>query len=281
MSTKQQFGGEWTIEKLGILSDYLDFYVKALKNQSFDLIYIDAFAGTGRIKIGNEDEYIEIDGSAKLSLSTVESFDYYYFIEKKKSYARELEQLITTEFSNKKDKVDIINKDCNLALVELCERINWKKTRAVLFLDPYATEVTWETLQVIADTKAIDVWYLFPYSAANRLMKKNGEIDELWRKKLNSIFGTDSWEEKFYFEDPQMNFLDDTVTKVKNANQDSLKQYIEEQLKTVFPYVSNKSRFLYNKNNSPLFLFCFAVSNDNRKAYGLASKVANYILNSK
>ena len=48
MSTKQSFGGPWTIEKLNILSNYLDFYTTALKNLPFQLMYIDAFAGTKR-----------------------------------------------------------------------------------------------------------------------------------------------------------------------------------------------------------------------------------------
>ena len=33
----------------------------------------------------------------------------------------------------------------------------WKDNRAVLFLDPYATEVQWETLEAIAKTKSIDL----------------------------------------------------------------------------------------------------------------------------
>jgi len=57
MGTQQKFGGPWTVEKLNILSDYLAFYTTALKSMPFDLIYIDAFAGTGRIKIGDEDDY--------------------------------------------------------------------------------------------------------------------------------------------------------------------------------------------------------------------------------
>ena len=47
--TAQKFGGKWTVEKLGILSSYFDYYLKALKNQPFKKIYIDAFAGTGTI----------------------------------------------------------------------------------------------------------------------------------------------------------------------------------------------------------------------------------------
>jgi three-Cys-motif partner protein len=46
----QKFGGNWTVEKLNILSDYLDFYLNALKNQKFGKIYIDAFAGSGKIE---------------------------------------------------------------------------------------------------------------------------------------------------------------------------------------------------------------------------------------
>ncbi|MCL2321065.1 MAG: three-Cys-motif partner protein TcmP [Oscillospiraceae bacterium] len=62
-----------------------------------------------------------------------------------------------------KDKVTIINEDCNIALKSICEDINWNKNRAILFLDPYTTEVEWNTLKIVAATIAIDVWYLFPF----------------------------------------------------------------------------------------------------------------------
>ena len=35
MSELQQFGGDWTIEKLDILTGYLDAYLTALKNFHF------------------------------------------------------------------------------------------------------------------------------------------------------------------------------------------------------------------------------------------------------
>lgn len=276
MATKQKFGGPWTVEKLNILSDYLDFYVQALKNQPFNLIYIDAFAGTGKIKIGDEDDFVEIDGSAKLALDSKISFDKYYFIEKKKSFAKELNQLITDEYSDKKSIIEVINDDCNNALRKLCDSIDWSQNRAVLFLDPYATAVNWETLRIIASTKSIDVWYLFPYSAANRMLKINGEIDESWKAKLISIFGSNDWENELYNEDPQINLFGDSHV-VKSNQKEALKNYIEKRLNAIFPYVSKKSRILCNKNNSPLFLFCFAVSNDSPKAWGLAAKVANHI----
>ena len=300
MSTKQSFGGAWTVEKLNILSDYLNFYVTALKNQPFDLIYIDAFAGTGHINLGSdtkgfvcgqigidmnevtEPEEETIPGSAMLALSAKEPFSHYYFIEKNRKFAAELETLVETDYPQRKSNVTIRKgEDCNTVLLELCQKaIDWRNYRAVLFLDPYAADVRWETLQAVSNTGAIDVWYLFPFSAVNRMMTKDGNIDPKWREKLNSIFGDNSWEQKFYEENPQISMFD-TPSIMRNVSIDKLKNYIEERLGTLFPKVSQHSRVLYNSKRSPLFMFCFAVSNPDYKAQGLALKVANYILQGK
>ena len=277
MSTKQKFGGPWTVDKLNILSEYLDFYTTALKNQPFDLLYIDAFAGTGKILIGDEEQYEEIAGSARLALQSTGQFAEYIFIEKKKSFARELEEMVEKDFPDKKKRVKIENGDCNHVLLDICQKVNWQRARAVLFIDPYAADVKWETLEAVVATRAIDVWYLFPFHAANRLMTRSGKIDPLWEEKLNSIFGDNSWRDRFYLDDPQFNMFG-TTDKIKNASTEELKLYIEERLGTIFAKVSNNSRILFNRKSSPLFLFCFAVSNENPKAKALAMRVANYIL---
>ena len=65
-------------------------------------------------------------------------------------------------------------------------------------------------MKTIAATKAIDVWYLFPFSAAQRLMVNDGnKIDESWKRKLNALFGDDGWFDRFYKPDPQISFLGD------------------------------------------------------------------------
>lgn len=280
MGTGQKFGGPWTVEKLNILSEYLNFYTTALKNQPFQLIYIDAFAGTGKINIGSEGKYVVIDGSARLALQASGQFAEYIFIEKKKSFAKELEEMVQQEFPQQASRVKILNEDCNQALINICQKVNWKNSRAVLFLDPYAADVRWETLNAVAATEAIDVWYLFPFGAANRLMKKAGEIDPTWQEKLNSIFGDNSWETRFYEESPQIDLFNDTP-KERVVNTESLKKYIETRLNTIFSKVSPNSRVLSNRKNSPLFLFCFAVSSKKPKAIGLAMTVADYILRDK
>lgn len=104
MATKQNFGGPWTVEKLDILSRYLEFYTTALKEQPFQLVYIDAFAGTGRIKIGDEDDYEIIDGSARLALQANGNFAEYIFIEKKKHFQKNWKTWLQMSFLKKSTK---------------------------------------------------------------------------------------------------------------------------------------------------------------------------------
>ena len=84
------FGGSWTQEKLDILRAYLDAYTTALKDQPFQLIYVDAFAGEGFWRPGSDymsEEYGEfadlLKGSAAIALEIQDKpFDRLVFIEK-------------------------------------------------------------------------------------------------------------------------------------------------------------------------------------------------------
>ncbi|MEW6074198.1 MAG: hypothetical protein AB1726_16580 [Planctomycetota bacterium] len=59
--------------------------------------------------------------------------------------------------------------------------------RKVLFLDPYGMQVEWVTIEAVAQTKAIDLWVLFPLGVGvNRLLTKSGEIPESWRPSPRS-----------------------------------------------------------------------------------------------
>lgn len=47
--------GPWSADKLAALEAYLAFYNTALKNQPFERVYIDAFAGAPRSKVRGSD----------------------------------------------------------------------------------------------------------------------------------------------------------------------------------------------------------------------------------
>jgi three-Cys-motif partner protein len=270
------FGGDWTIEKLDILTKYCNFYLAALKAKSFQKVYIDAFAGSGNVHLNDGSI---IDGSAKLALGATIKFDKYIFIEKDKRKVQELNDLILQNYFELKERIEVYHDDCNSRIIKLCESLDWKTNRAIMFLDPFAMALKWETLKKIAKTKAIDVWYLFPFSATTRLMTKNGTIENSWKAKLTDIFGDEGWFREFYQPSQQLCLFDDDPPRYcKDANLDSMKKYICSRLKTIFPAVADNPRVLFNTKNTPLFLFCFAVSNDNPKAIRLALKVADHIL---
>src|SRR5690606_24601920 len=119
-----------------------------------------------------------IDGSARVALKTQPPFDRYIFIEKHRKRFAELERL-KVEFPALAEKIDVICGEANSHVQRLCEE-DWisQRRRAVMFLDPYGTQVTWDTIKAIAETRAIDLWILFPIGTVNRLLNRNGEIRE-------------------------------------------------------------------------------------------------------
>jgi three-Cys-motif partner protein len=202
--TGQLFGGSWTEKKLEILKGYLDTYNKVLKNKPFVRVYIDAFAGTGYRQQRKSQYHIQglfedleqdeseqfLKGSAKLALEARPSFHRYIFIESDQNKINELEKL-HKEHPEKANQIDIVQSDANEFIQNYCKDENWTNTRAVLFLDPFATEVKWITIEAIAKTRCIDVWILFPLMAVNRLLAKDPQ--KISYDRLNMIFGTRDW----------------------------------------------------------------------------------------
>ena len=284
--TSQKFGGDWTAKKLNIFTSYLDAYLIALQNQKFKKIYIDAFAGTGEIETSDGEAYLA--GSAKRALSAEKRFDYYYFIESDESKASELEHMIDTEFPHLKRFTTVYRGDANEKLGKIINDIDWRFNRGLLFLDPYATQVDWATLERVAGTKSIDVWYLFPFSALNRMLPKNGKYGS-WENTIDRLLGDNGWRTEFYKKDPQVSLFDlglidggeDEDRVIKDASLEHIKEYIISRLETTFPCVSNNPRIFKNSKNSPMFLFCFAISNESVAAQRLALRIAEHILKNK
>lgn len=289
-----RFGGDWTTAKLGVLAGYLTAYTTALKDTQFRKGYIDAFAGTGyraARKSGSDEESAQtllpelaaeepqslLDGSATIALRTDPPFDSYVFIEKSAKRCDQLENL-KTEFPQLCDRIHVRQGEANTEIRDLCSK-DWRRHRAVLFLDPYGMQVEWKTIEAIASTKAIDLWLLFPYSVGvNRLLTKSGEIPEAWQKRLDLFLGTKDWRERLYRQESQRGLFGDDEDRVVKAKLDAIGAYFNERLASVFAGVAQQPGVLRNSSNSPLYLLCFAVGNDKGKAKEIALRIANHLL---
>jgi three-Cys-motif partner protein len=272
---EHRFGGPWTQLKLDVLRKYLHFYAKALKNQKFQLIYIDAFAGSGSSTCCVNGEDIQLDGSASIALNSTPPFDEYIFIE---NHAKRFSALKTLCESYEGKKIRLCSEDANGQVRKLCTETDWKNTRAVMFLDPYGLEVDWETIEAIANTRAIDLWYLFSLSGLYRQAALDLDaVDEHKAARLTACLGTDGWEQAFYCENKQHDFFKDTPGQHRHADVDVMEKFVkEERLKAIFGAVAPPLRLPLQ--GAPLYSLFFAVANRSGPAIGLSMKVAKYIL---
>lgn len=175
------------------------------------------------------------------------------------------------------EDIILVNADANAYLTDLCLNYNWSRNRAVLFLDPFGMQVNWTTIEAIAKTGAIDLWYLFPLGVAvNRLLKRDGAINEPLRERLNKLFGTSEWYESFYQTSITMDMFGEQKRTIKVSDFGLVSKYFVERLNTVFPGVADNPLALLNSRNIPLYLLCFA--SGNKRGAKTAVRIAQYIL---
>jgi len=285
----QQFGGDWTEKKLSMVESYLKAYTQALKNKGFNLWYIDAFAGTGYRELksnGIESELLFpelaedpsqrlLEGSVRKALQIDRPFDRYVFIEQSLRKCMELTAL-QAEFRDL--KIQIEKGDANQVIRELCSKTNWRGNRAVLFLDPFGMQVEWSTLEAVAGTKAIDLWLLFPLGlGAIRLLKRDGNISEAWRNRLDAFFGGREWQDVFFRVEQVQNLFGETEDQIlREVDLPKMQAYFTEKLQGIFEQVAPNPKLLTNSRGQSLFLLFFAVGNP--RGADLAIKIARQIL---
>lgn len=269
------WGGAWTEIKVEVLSKYLRFYTLALKNKYWwNRIYIDAFAGTGQCEIRDGEGSKIIDGSAKRALDNSPPFQKLIFIEADGKRHKELKELCS-HYPEK--EIEIFESDANKKIQEICISTNWNNNRAVLFLDPYGMETDWSTIEAIAKTKAIDLWYLFPLSGFYRnLPRQKKAQDQSKIDSLNKLLGTNEWE-SFYTE--QQNFTPDLFLQsepdmVRENDWKDLSEFVKDRLERIFVAVTHP--LILPIKGAPQFALFFAVSN--KAAIGPGMRAANWIL---
>jgi three-Cys-motif partner protein len=289
-----RFGGDWTTRKLDVVAGYLRGYTKALKNTTFQKLYIDAFAGTGYRTIKKDrqadsklatlfsdlaetEPQALLDGSARIALQTAPPFDRYLFIEQDADRCTSLKHL-QEEFPDLASRIDVRQNDANEAIRSICSGGDWHRQRAVLFLDPYGMQVEWSTIEAIAGTKAIDLWLLFPLGmGVNRLLTRSGDIPESWRRRLDLMLGTKEWFDAFYKAKSNSTLFGEEEDLIK-AKTDTIGRYFNDRLKDVFKGGVAQPGVLWNSRNSPLYLLCFAVGNPHSPAKDIALRIANHML---
>jgi three-Cys-motif partner protein len=289
MMAQIKFGGAHTERKLQKLEAYLRAYTTALKNQNFHLIYFDAFAGTGDIPRSDleapmfaaEEYEFFIAGSAERALNIPTKFDEYIFVESSAKKVDRLSQLLA-RYPDLSQRIVIERGDANIEVERFCSERNWRTSRAVVFLDPFGNQVAWETIVAIAETEAIDLWYLFPAGlGVHRQIGRDGKIYFQHGPSLDRLFGTTDWKDAFIEEQPRRDLFGQTQSvSAKLATPESITRFMIQRMREVFRGGVLDIWLPLGSKGVHMYSLLFAWANPSPKAK-LAGKLAQAVLRSK
>lgn len=294
-----RFGGVWTEVKLDAVSDYCQFFNKVLvdkpnPDRPFERWYLDAFAGSGTRRVERatggllegrpaELETKDMAGSVLKALQVEPPFHKLAFIEGHRGRFRSLEEI---RAAHPERGIVCYHGDANQKLVEIFSSPPWSRqrggrgsARGLCFLDPYGMNVDWATLRLLAGTRAVDVWYLFPLEAVSRQLAANLErVDENKRRRLNEIFGTQTWRDDIYKVETTRDLFAETIrTTTRQFDRGQIEQYSRDRLETIFSYVSDPLPLLHDTGRQLFSLFCLSNSASHR-AIDLIKKGVAWVL---
>lgn len=274
-----QFGGNWTYQKIKIVEEYAKAYLQIMKKHPyFKLMYFDGFAGSGEISIGEKMDVNSINGAAItiLSINELKPFDIYYFVELEKSKADLLKESLN---KIKTSGGYIVSEDCNKKMLDLSHylrRTIGKSYRVLAFIDPCGMNVDWSSIELFRGL-GIDMWILVPTGlGANRLLMKDGnKIPDSWLIKFENFFGItkELILKCTYTEYIEADLFGNTKTVLRKNDKGvkEIQRLYSERLKTIFKYVSSPY-VMRNSHNFTMF-HLFLASNNNS-----AVEIANDIV---
>lgn len=283
----QPFGGEHTRRKLDVVAKYLSAYVNVMKKQNFRLFYVDGFAGSGASASKSELQKAEdptlfpsgdvLEGSPIRALGIDPPFDQYVFIDKDEENVRALSGL-GEQFPDR--KIEILHGDANERLKEFCSRLARERLdRAVVFLDPFGLSVSWETVELIAATKKVDLWYLVPVDGMSRQIKDDGSFLP-GAAKIDQLWGSSAWRTKAVrrADTPGDLFgsVDERLEKIAKAKQFS--EMFRDHLQDAFAGGVSKAYLPLGRGKRHDFSLMFACANPSPAASQAAMRIANHIL---
>lgn len=290
---EQKFGSTHTDTKLQKLTAYLRAFNTALKNKPsasspFERLYVDAFAGTGEIETAESNlpliDGAEMDafipGSVRRALEVDPPFHRYVFAEQDAGKAKSLQALVSG-YAGKQCEVHI--GDANEMVAKTVRTTDWTRTRAVVFLDPFGSQVSWSTLELLAATKAVDLWYLFPSGlSVLRQISRSGHVLPEHRPALDRIFGPNDWESVLVKREPTDDlFGNSDLQLVHRASADQITQFMIDCMSKIFAGGVHPRWLPLGSRNIHMYSLVFACANPSDAAFKLAHKLAGAVLNSK
>ncbi len=272
-----EFGGNWTENKIEILVEYAFAYLTIMNNFRFlKTIYYDGFAGSGFIQEKSKLDNKKVFGAAKriVEIEKPIPFNLYYFVEKDLENFESLKDVLK-EHQNTKE-IYVVHEDCNVKIKKLSNFLKKpenKNYRVLSYIDPCGMQLRWDSIASLKGL-GVDLWVLVPTGlGVNRLLKKNGDISDAWLNRLEVFLGMDRNEIKdfFYQKSSQVSLFGNEIYDKINDPVNRSAELYSSRLKEIFKFVS-EPYILKNSTNSIMFHFFMGSNNPT------AARIANDII---
>ena len=256
--------GIWSRDKLSMLEQYLAAYVNLLSTEKLkefcsDFHYIDAFAGATEHIDKETGEYV--DGSPRVALKVQPPFFSYTFIEKNRNKVKKVLEPLVSEFPNQ--NINILYGDCNKKLLDdILPAFPPRKSKSKLgfiFLDPYGTNLEWNTVEAIGKAGVFDIFINLSVMGVTRQSPSSPPPVDV-HERISCFMGGDEWFNICYRENPHLalpGIATPTHVRTHNGVADSLAKYYEEKLGSCFQHVT-PFKMMYSSKNSPIYALIFA-----------------------
>lgn len=248
--------GIWSEVKLAIIKEYAAAYATILEAQRRDRIsslkwlYIDAYAGPG-LHLSKTTGKV-VDGSPLIALKTNPPFAEYHFIDADPRRAEQLRDL-----SGDREDVFIYSEDCNAVLLrDVFPRARYKDyRRALLLLDPYNINLTWEVVETAGKMGSVDVFLTFMIMDINRNALRKNQDKAIQSKvdQLTRLWGDETWKEAAY--DSSYNLFGDPEKVPNERFEAAWRERLQK--KAGFKFVS-KPMPMKTKTKSVIYYLYFA-----------------------
>jgi len=177
--------GQWSAHKHFFLRRYVDIFTTGMKNQPFELHYVDLFAGAGIEDVNGSG----LDwGSPLIAAQAPNQFHRLHLCE---LHAERLSALrIRLAKFDQPSAPQVIGGDANTAVHQVVDELPKKGSLTLAFLDPHGLHLNFETIKTLSSRK-VDFIVFFP---DNLDALRNWQIYlDQDNSNLDKVLGTTEW----------------------------------------------------------------------------------------
>lgn len=182
--------GIWALDKYSILRYYNHMFGTGMKKKWDMRVYIDLFAGPGKVRIRDNGRIVL--GSPLIALDIEDQYDAYIFCEEKQVNLDALIDRVGKKPSN--SRIEYLHGDCNDKVDDilkiLSEESRGKSMLSFCFIDPYSLKIKFDTLRKLSHFR-IDILMLMALGMdVNRNLHLYQGVEH---KRIDDFLGRNNW----------------------------------------------------------------------------------------